>query len=627
MRDWSGSMCGIAGKIYSGSNVPTVQEVEVLIEPIAHRGPDDHGAEVIGRAGLGHRRLSIIDLSPAGHNPMTSVDGRYTIVFNGESYNYLANRTELEKAGYVFRSQTDTEVLLYLYAEHGPAMIEKISGMFSFAIWDREEELLFAARDRMGQKPFYYTVVDGQLIFGSELKVVLADRAVKKEIDPQSVYTFLHLQYLPAPATGFVGIKKLPAAHSLTWKNGEVAIERYWSYSYEPKHALSLPEASEEGLRMLRKSVQERMISDVPLGAHLSGGLDSSIVVALMAERSSQPVKTYSIGFDDKETNELPYAELVAKTLGTDHQSFVVKPQIVDLLPELARLYDEPYADAAALPYYYLSRETRKHVTVALNGDGGDENFSGYRRYLTYLQLKNPSAALRLAGVLGYPLRGFLGAKNSQRVRLLHEAAQARGAVSLYRVIKEQQFPSEVDAMLTAEFAAQIDSSGLDQQWQSWWDGVDAVGDTDKLTGLDILGYLADGLTKKVDLAAMAHSLEVRSPLLSHELIEWSARLPIEQKLAAGETKILAKEISRELLPAEIFERKKQPFIVPLDRWLREDLAEFVREVLSPKAKIFNYLERGSVERLVEDQLAGRRNMGGVIYSYLMLELWLQLHG
>ena len=375
---------------------------------LRHRGPDESGAEISGPVGLGFQRLAIIDLS-GGHQPMSNEDDRYWIVFNGEIYNFQELRQRLEATGkHRFKTHSDTEVILHLYEDYGPECVKQLRGMFSFAIWDRQTKTLFAARDRFGKKPFFYFVsAEGVLVFASDLKALRKHPACPTRINRSAINLYLSLQYIPAPFSIYEDVFKLPAAHTLLWKPGQpVKTYRYWDLSYDPKATLSYAEAKIQLRAQLEESVRLRMISDVPLGAYLSGGVDSSVIVALMAQQSTQPIKTFSIGFEEADYSELPYARMVAERYKTDHQEFIVKPELTDILPKLAWCYSEPFADSSALPSYYLARETRKSVTVALSGDGGDELFAGYLRYraMWAMEFWNPPRATRCASELSCKL-------------------------------------------------------------------------------------------------------------------------------------------------------------------------------------------------------------------------------
>ncbi len=385
-------MCGIAGKLNFKNQPVEKTDILAMMNEIKHRGPDDEGIYLNNNIGLGHRRLSIIDLSSNGQQPMPDESKRFWITYNGEVYNFLELKKELLRDGVRFKSNTDTEVIIYLYKKYGAECLKLLRGMFAFAIWDNEKKELFLARDRIGKKPLKYYLSNNVLIFSSELKAILKNKEVKKEIDWQAIDKFLTYKYVPAPRTGFKNIHKLPPAHCMTIKaNGEKIIKQYWDLNFEKKLDLSEKDWLKNITNKLKESVQARLISDVPLGVHLSGGIDSSLIVALMAEIQNKPIKTFSIGFKEKKYNELNYARLVAKKYKTNHQEFIIDPKAAEILPELAYSYEEPYADASLLPSYYLSKITKEHVTVALNGDGGDEVFAGYDRYQAaqlYFKLK-----------------------------------------------------------------------------------------------------------------------------------------------------------------------------------------------------------------------------------------------
>jgi asparagine synthase (glutamine-hydrolysing) len=396
-------VCGIAGRVNFASGAPVAPAtVRAMCDLIAHRGPDGHGVYCEGPVGFGHRRLAIIDLSPGGAQPMQTPDGALVITFNGEIYNYRELKAELAGKGHAFRSESDTEVILAAYREWGTACVERLDGMFALALWDHPRRRLFIARDRLGKKPLHYRVDRDGLAFASEAKAFLAEPGFSREVDLQAVSHYLSLQYIPAPLSAFKGVTKLPPAHTLTVEDGTVSVQRYWRLSYLPQIDVSDDEAEAGLTARLRAAVAQRLISDVPLGAFLSGGIDSGLVVSFMAELSPQ-VRTFSIGFGEQEYNELPAARLVAERFGTRHTEFVVEPHAVDLLPQLVWHYGEPYGDSSALPTYILSELTRRHVTVALNGDAGDENFAGYDRYVA-------SEMARRADVVPRPIRQLVAA-------------------------------------------------------------------------------------------------------------------------------------------------------------------------------------------------------------------------
>lgn len=623
-------MCGIGGKLYV-DRARTVDPalLERMNRVLAHRGPDDAGVYHDGPIGLAHRRLSIIDLSPAGHQPMSNPEGTLWITFNGEIYNFLELRSELERDGAPFRSKTDTEVILTLYERHGAECLRYLRGVFAFAIWDERARTLFLARDRLGKKPLYYYQDAEQFLFASEPKGILQDPEVPVEPDLEAIHHYLTYGYVPSPYSAFKGFRKIPPAHSLIIRDGKVHLERYWQLRYHPKLQMTEAELCEELLAHLREAVRLRMISDVPLGAFLSGGIDSSTVVALMSECSSGPVKTFSIGFEEEAYNELPYARLVAERYGTDHHEFVVKPEAVEVLPELVWHYNEPYADSSAIPTYYLSKMTREHVTVALNGDAGDENFAGYERYLA-----NQLATRydRLPRILRRSVECGIGA--------LPEAGPFRG---LYRrgkrffaaVAEEPRrryarwiglFPNVLKAELyTPAFReAMARSDSIDLLLQTY--GAAATDDfVDATLSVDVASYLPDDLLVKVDIASMAHGLEARSPMVDHRFMEFAASIPSALKLKGRTKKYIFKQAVRCLLPAAVIDRPKMGFGVPIDRWFRRELKEMAYDTLLGSRCLGRGLFRQKVVRqLLDEHAHGRAEWHHHLWALLFLELWFQ---
>jgi asparagine synthase (glutamine-hydrolysing) len=598
-----------------------------MCDLLAHRGPDGDGVWTSGPVGLGHRRLAIIDLSPAGRQPMHSSDGRLTITFNGEIYNFLELRRELEAGGHAFRSRSDTEVMLAAYRQWGTSCVTRFRGMFAFALWDAHERSLFVARDRVGKKPLHYWTDRDGLSFASEPKAFLADPAFEAEPDLRALSAYLNYQYVPSPLSAFKGVQKLPPAHYLVVKDGEVRVEQYWKLSYKAKRTISEEDASRELVERLREAVRLRLISDVPLGAFLSGGVDSSAVVAVMAGLMSEPVKTFSIGFDEKEFDELPYARLVAQRYATDHHEFVVRPDAVEIFPHLVWHYNEPYADASAIPTYYLSKLARQHVTVALNGDAGDENFAGYRRYL-------PTSPAAQFDRLPKPLRDAIGlasnlAPNPRRsdsvlyrgrrwLRRLSDSPPGRYSRRI--MIFDRDLKAEICEPSFLAAAGQPDAASivLDAFEQS-----DAEAFLDSVLDVDVRYYLTDCLLVKVDIATMAHGLEGRSPMLDHEFMEFAASLPAEMKLRGNETKYIFKRAVRDLVPHEIIDRPKKGFGVPLAAWFRGDLREMSGDLLiGGRLSQRGYFKRGAVERLLQEHWRGAAEWQDQLWSLLMLESW-----
>jgi asparagine synthase (glutamine-hydrolysing) len=620
-------MCGIAGRINYVSGKPVAAPVITgMCDLLAHRGPDGSGAWTRGHAGLGHRRLAIIDLSEAGAQPMSTADGEIWLTFNGEIYNFLELRAQLEARGHRFRSHTDSEVILYAYREYGVDCVDHLRGMFAFAIWDEPRRRLLLARDRAGKKPlFYRTDADG-IAFASEPKAFLAESGFTPTPDPVALSAYLTYQYVPSPMSAFAGVKKLPPAHCLLVENGHVSVRRYWKLSYATKSRLTEQEAVEElGVR-LREAVKIRLMSDVPLGAFLSGGIDSGAVVALMSELGAGPVRTFSIGFEQKEYDELQYARLVAERYGTRHEEFVVRPDALEILPRLIWHYGEPFADSSAIPTFLLAELTRRHVTVALNGDAGDENFAGYERYrANVLATKYDAISPRLRGAVDLfarliPASGNSGSVLSKGKRFLEVLGEGRERRYLRWMAHFQ--PLLKAELCRAEFqeSAGPDSSSVLLESYAASDAPDFV---DATLDVDVNNYLPDDLLVKVDIATMAHGLEARSPLLDHPLMEFAASLPSGLKLNGSIKKYILKEAVKPLLPREIIERPKMGFGVPLEHWFRHELKEMAYDVLlSDSLRQRGYFHESVIRRLLDEHSRGVRSWHYQLWNLLMFESW-----
>ncbi len=615
-------MCGIAGIIKFKGGV-TGAEVMPMIDAQAHRGPDAWGVWNDGQCALGHRRLSIIDLSEAGRQPMANDDGSIQITFNGEIYNFQQLRLELEGIGHIFRTRTDTEVIIRAYEQWGVDCISKLRGMFAFGIWDGRTRRLILARDRTGKKPLFYTRLDDGFYFASELQGLLADPAIPREANHQAIDQYLGYGYIPAPHTGFKNIFKLPPAHYLILENdGEPRVERYWSLNYLPKLKITEQEACEALREKLTEAVRLRMISDVPLGAFLSGGIDSSIVVGLMAALSDRPVKTFSIGFKEAAYNELDHARWIAEKWGTDHNEFIVEPDALAILPKLVRHYGEPYADSSAIPTFYVSQMTRRHVTVALNGDGGDESFAGYERYLgNYIaETINRFPGGRLAAVLmGKLIPDSINPKSRLR--------QARRFLSVASQPMATRYPrwltfftdEQKDNLYTDEFKAHLNRS--EDDWLSGlFHSLPDLDPVDAAMAVDVLSYLPYDLLVKVDITSMANSLEARSPFLDHEVMEFAARLPLDIKMRGREAKYLLKKAFSDLLPAENVNRRKMGFGVPVGDWFRGPLKELLMDTLMNSRT--GYFNKSTVDKLIDDHISRRADNAFQLWNLLMLELW-----
>ncbi len=624
-------MCGIAGKI-SFSTPVTPQSVEAMCTAIKHRGPDDSGVYISPdqNIGLGHRRLSIIDLSPLGHQPMRYLD-RYEIVFNGEIYNFQEKREALQKEGYTFQSQSDTEVIMALYDKYKEKCLDHLRGMFALALYDEQEQVLFCARDRVGKKPFKYYFDGNTFLFASELKAILTQSEYQKEIDYEAIHHYLTLQYVPAPLTGFVGIKKLEPAHYLILdlKTRALKKERYWKIDYSKKLSLSETEWKKRILEKLEESVRLRMISDVPLGAFLSGGIDSSAVVALMAKHSDKPIKTFSIGFQEEKYNELPYARKIADQFKTDHTEFIVEPDAIDILPLLVRQYEEPFADSSALPTYYVSKLTREHVTVALNGDGGDENFAGYTRYAAFrasLFLENFSW---LAKTIGVPITRLI--KNILPTTFFDRLYRLTTSLATDYRERYMGFTSyftneQKEELYTDSFRKNIRGENTYDLIGKQFLESGSNDKTEQAVYADFATYLPEDLLTKVDIASMAVSLEGRSPFLDHEFLELTAQIPFSLKLKGfNNKKYILKEALCGIIPDEILFRPKMGFGVPIDAWFRDELKTYSQDKLLHGELVRRKLFRPeAIQKLLHTHTSTQINYSPQIWALLTLELWLE---
>jgi asparagine synthase (glutamine-hydrolysing) len=619
-------VCGIAGRLNFRTGAPVDPGIlHGMGDLLAHRGPDGEGFWHQEAVGLAHRRLAIVDLSDAARQPMTAEDPRVRVVCNGEIYNFRELRMELESRGHRFRTRSDTEVLLAAYAAYGLDCLSRLRGMFAFALWDGGRRRLLLARDRTGKKPLYYRLDGDGIAFASEPKAFLADPSFEARPDVAALSDYLTYHYVPAPGSAFAGVRRVPPAHYLVVEDGQVRLERYWRLRYQPKRQLSEGDAAAELLARLRDAVRCRLVADVPLGAFLSGGIDSSTVVALMAEAGAAPVRTFSIGFEEREYDELPYARLVARRYGTDHHEFVVRPEAVDVLPRLVWHYNEPYADSSAIPTFYLAELTRRHVTVALNGDGGDENLAGYRRHLA------GRLAERYAGLarpLQRPLAALLAAVPAPGRGMAAYARRFLAGLGDPPARRYARWASHLDPALkweltTEEFRrAAGDRDSLEHLTDAFRhaEGSDLIDAT--LAG-DVETYLPDDLLVKVDIATMAHGLEGRSPFLDHDLMEFCASLPSDLKLHGLTTKYLLKRALRGLLPAPVIDRPKQGFAVPIDRWLRGELRTMAHDVLLDARTLRRgYFHERVVRRLLEEHGRGVRGWHAQLWSLLVLELW-----
>jgi asparagine synthase (glutamine-hydrolysing) len=621
-------MCGICGVTGPDSAAIPMELVQRMARTMRHRGPDDEGYHFESGVGLGFQRLSIVDL-PGGAQPLSNEDDRLWLVFNGEIYNFQALRQSLESTGrHRFKTRSDTEVILHLYEDHGERCVDFLRGMFSFAIWDNQKKSLFIARDRMGKKPLYYTQAGGCFLFASELRALLQHPAVKKTVDPAAIDLYLTYQYIPSPWTIFEGIKKLPPAHTLLWTTNSLTIKRYWDPAFSPKTTLSFREGQDQMMVKLREATALRMFSDVPMGAFLSGGIDSSAIVGLMSEASTRPVQTFSIGFEETEFSELPYARIVAKRFQTDHHELIVKPDAAAMIPLMVQHYGEPFADSSALPSFYLSELTRKTVKVALSGDGGDETLAGYTRY-------RAQAILHLWNHLPQSVRNYLTIFSTQRLngeesrnllQKIYRALSFAGTTdaNLYLHLVSIFSTNQKKILYTPSFHDHLQKFHADQYLLQIMSAGDGLRGIDRWLYTDMRSYLPECLMTKVDIASMANSLEVRSPFLDHEFIELIATFPSSWKwhgLFKG--KYILAQALQGWMPAEILRRKKMGFGLPVAQWFRGPLKSFLEDNLcSSRAQSRGLFEPAFVRRLFDEHIIRKADHSYRLWTLMMLEQW-----
>ena len=627
-------MCGICGQVLFDPEARVdPAELRRMTEAIIHRGPDSDGYYLEDTVGLGMRRLRIIDLE-TGEQPIANEDGSLWIVLNGEIYNYVELRPELEARGHVFRTRSDTETILHLYEDYGPKCLEHLNGMYAFAIWDRRRRELFIARDRLGIKPLFYAVQPGgRLIFGSEIKSLL-QTDISREPDYLGLHDYLSLFYVPTPRSAFKEIHKLPPGHWLRCRaDGTVQIERYWDVPFPtegtgPRSERQPRAAYVEQIRhLLRESVRRQLRSDVPLGVFLSGGLDSTSVVAFMSELLDQPVRTFSIGFQEPSYNELPEARLVAQAFETEHHELVVEPDLTDLIPKIVLHFDEPFADYSAIPTYLVSQMARQEVTVVLSGDGGDELFAGYQTHYAY-------RVARLYRLLPRLLRDRVIAPLVKRLptstdRVSFDFMAKRFVTGAHLPFERGHYwwkvilnEDEKRGLYAADLFHQVQRDSY-EVFAPYFDAVRGAHPLNQLLYVDTHTFLLDDGLVKVDRMSMAHSLEVRVPLLDHELVEYLAQVPPTLKSSGLNTKSLLRDVVRPLLPPTIVKGKKKGFTPPLPVWLKNDLRDFVQDTLSPaRIRDMGLLRPEAVSQILDDHFAGRRDNNRPIWTILCFVLW-----
>ena len=615
-------MCGITGKIYFDSHHKVdFSELKSMTDSFIHRGPDDEGHYLNGNVGLGFRRLSIIDIK-SGHQPLCDNHERYWITFNGEIYNFQELREDLKKKGYYFRTNSDTEVIVNLYAEYKQECLGYLRGMFAFVIWDNRKKVLFGARDRFGIKPFHYYMDNEKFVWGSELKSIMASNGIEKEISLPALDYYFAYGYSQRDKTIFSQIQKLKPAEYFIFRpfeDNKLEIKPYWSIDFTPDYSKNASFWKDAIYEALNESVKMRMISDVPLGAFLSGGIDSSIVVSLMAINSEESIKTFSIGFKEEKYNELKYARIIAEKHNTEHHEFIVEPESIGLLPGLVTAYDEPFADISAIPTYYVSKLTREHVTVALSGDGGDEFFAGYPDYLRMLAMKkavynNKLTNKFLFGPVNRLMPDYLYGKGHSY--LLSKDKKNIGAyICMWRDYERRKlFLHDVRKSIGRNDA---EKNKLELIRNHHLDFIS------RMQKLDIQTFMVDDILTKVDRASMINSLEVRVPFLDHKLAELSFKIPWEFKLKDKNMKYILKESFKPILPAEILLHKKQGFAVPMKMWFKDSLKEYAYDTLLQNSKLDIYLDINYVRTILDNHQKGLRNYHTKIWSLLFLNEWL----
>lgn len=627
-------MCGIAGVADLAGRPIAESLILQMCERLVHRGPDERGVACFPRdarvprdagatAALGIQRLSIIDVQ-GGHQPIANDDGTIWTILNGEIYNFQELREGLERRGHRFATRSDTEVIVHLYEDEGEAFVSRLDGMFALAVWDERAQRLLLARDRFGKKPLLYAETGGRLIFASEFQALMSDESIPRDLDPAALDYYLTYMAIPAPLSIYRAVRKLPPAHVLIHDRTGTRLQRYWSLAYTPKLAISESDASERLLELLTEAVRKRLIAEVPLGAFLSGGIDSSAVVALMARCSDRPVNTFSIGFEEAPYNELPHARHIAQAFGCDHHEFVVRPNAVEVLPMLVEHFGEPFADSSAIPTYYLSRLTREHVTVALNGDGGDEAFAGYARHAANgLAEQWQSMPAPVRGSVEW-LAGRLSARPSDRQQWRGRIGRFFQAASGIRAARYQAWVGVIDEDLKTALVGQRNGFTPEPDLVAqWFAEARALDPVDAALAVDTAFYLPTDLLVKMDIMSMANALEARSPFLDHHLVEFVARLPSSMKVHRLTSKALLKRALGDVLPRETLHRRKWGFAVPIGAWFRTGLRDFLSDhLLSSQVARDGLLRQGAITALVQAHGSGRADYAHQLWTLLALELW-----
>ena len=620
-------MCGICGISFSDPQKPVSEGLlHDMCATIVHRGPDDEGVFAFRNTGIGMRRLSIIDLS-TGHQPQFNEDGSIAIVFNGEIYNYRELRQELIKKGHRFKTDSDTESIIHAYEEFGTDCLQRLNGMFGFAIFDQRKNEIFIARDRIGIKPLYYYFDDRVFAFGSEIKPILQIEGIDRSIDAQALNLFLTYEYIPAPYSIFRRIRKLRPGHFLIYRPHEIRTEKYWDLEFHP-NGRKVEDLEEELRELLRDAVRLRLVSDVPLGAFLSGGIDSSTVVGLMAGLMDRSVKTFSIGFEDQSYNELNYARLIAKRFNTEHTEFIIQPQALELVEKLVYHLDEPLGDFSIFPTYLVSKMARDYVTVILSGDGGDELFAGYDTYIA------DRFARKFALLPAFIRKGIV----KPLVYAFPPQEQKKGLINkMRRFVEGMEYPedlqhvrwmiflSEADRknLLHPDFFGNLNGTASYRFIREYFEQAKSLDRINQQNFVDLKTYLVDDILVKVDRMSMATSLEARVPFLDHRVVELSFQIPGEEKIRGGDTKVILKRAMKDLLPEEILHRDKQGFSIPIKNWIRNELRSMMLDVLDEhKIRNQGLFDYRTVNRLVDEHLRGVENHSHRLWALMMFELW-----
>ncbi len=615
-------MCGICGYITFTQSIEEKKTVLAgMCDLLHHRGPDEGALYTQGKVGLGHRRLSIIDLA-GGKQPMSNEDETLTVVFNGEIYNFPELRDELRAKGYTFRTGSDTEVILHGYHAYGDQFLQKLNGMFAFALWDAKRGRLLAARDRLGKKPFYYHLGKDGFLFSSEMKAILKESNVSREVNPEAVDKFFSYGYVPAPLTIFKSVAKLRPGHFLVLEDQKLTVSQYWDVAYQPDPDCKTEDDYVDKLHsLMQASVRRRLISDVPLGAFLSGGIDSSVVVGLMAGISNAPVKTFTIGFQEEKYSEAEAARLVSGLFKTEHHEFTVNPDAMSLMPDLVWHFDEPFADSSAVPTYYVSKMARSQVTVVLSGDGGDELFAGYNHYNQMNDmLRYKALPLSLRKVMSSAAHRLpMGMKGKFFLQALGEIERRENydLIDLYPPVKTNLMSGDFKKMLAGISPAE---SSL-----RYWTQAPKGPSISRMQYLDTKVYLPEDILTKVDRMSMANSLETRAPLLDYNVVEFAASIPWDLQRKDGRGKYILRKMASRFLPPAILDKKKQGFAIPRDQWFQKDLKQYASDLLTSKRfKERGYFQNENVKLILTEHLKGQRDYSTWIWSLINFELWHQ---